>query len=178
MAVHVIAGSLGGRYFSSPSGQRTHPMGDKIRGALFNALGDIQGLTVLDAFAGSGALSFEAISRGAVHALAIEPDKPAQRAIAASIDALGISNKVKLVQAKAQSWLATSERTFDIILCDPPYGNISNDLLQKLAQRAEKNGLVVLSLPPQVKPALSAGFQLLTDKNYGDSSLYFYRRAS
>lgn len=153
-------------------------MSEKVRGAMFNTLGDIKGLTVLDAFAGSGALSFEAVSRGAVHALAIEPDKPAQRAIVVSIDGLGIPDKVKLVRAKAQSWLATNEGTFDIILCDPPYDSISHNLLEKLAQRATKNGLAILSLPPEIKPILSASFQLLTDKNYGDSSLYFYRRLS
>jgi len=153
-------------------------MGEKVRGALFNALGDIEGLTILDAFAGSGALSFEAASRGAQHATAIEPDKEAQRAISSNIEALGLSDSVKLIQAKAQSWLATSEGTFDIIFCDPPYDGIPNDLIGKLAERAKPGGLVVLSLPPQVKPALDSNFEQLTSKNYGDAALYFYRRSS
>jgi 16S rRNA (guanine966-N2)-methyltransferase len=83
--MRIIAGRLGGRHFASPQGRRTHPMSDKMRGALFNALGDIDGLSVLDAFAGSGALAFEAVSRGAGHAVAIDVDKSAQRAIAENI---------------------------------------------------------------------------------------------
>ena len=69
--MRVIAGRLGGRLFDSPHTRRTHPMSDKARGALFNMLGDIEGMHVLDPFAGTGALSFEAISRGAASALAI-----------------------------------------------------------------------------------------------------------
>ena len=61
----VVAGSRGGRNFASPHNNRTHPMSDKVRGALFNALGDLDGLSVLDAYAGSGACSLEAASRGA-----------------------------------------------------------------------------------------------------------------
>jgi 16S rRNA (guanine(966)-N(2))-methyltransferase RsmD len=76
--MRIIAGTLGGRTFESPHGRRTHPMSDKVRGSLFNTLGDIDGLTILDAFAGSGALAFEAISRGAEHVLAIEIDNRAQ----------------------------------------------------------------------------------------------------
>jgi 16S rRNA (guanine966-N2)-methyltransferase len=78
--VRIIAGSLKGRTFSEPHGHRTHPMSEKVRGALFNALGDIEGLTFLDAFAGSGALSFEAASRGAKSVIAIDKDGPAYSA--------------------------------------------------------------------------------------------------
>ena len=70
--MRIIAGDLKGREFKSPRGRTTRPMSEKTRGALFNTLGDIEGLSVLDGFAGSGALVFEAISRGAVSALAIE----------------------------------------------------------------------------------------------------------
>jgi 16S rRNA (guanine966-N2)-methyltransferase len=153
-------------------------MGEKVRGALFNTLGDIEGLTVLDAFAGSGALSFEAISRGAQHVTALEPDKGAQRVISSNIEALAINGSVKLIQAKAQSWLATSEGSFDIIFCDPPYDGVPSGLIGRLAERAKPGGLVVLSLPPQVKPALDSNFELLASKNYGDAALYFYRRKS
>src|SRR3954464_3149409 len=96
--MRIIAGRLGGRQFNSPKGHRTHPMSEKGRGALFNALGDISGLTVLDAFAGSGALSFEAISRRAASVLAIDSDKNAQRAIAENIASLGLSRQVKLIK--------------------------------------------------------------------------------
>ncbi len=56
--MRVISGFLGGRNFESPHGHRTHPMSEKVRGAIFGALGDIKGLTVLDAFSGSGRISY------------------------------------------------------------------------------------------------------------------------
>ncbi len=176
--MRVIAGRLGGRTFSSPSGHRTHPMSDKIRGALFNALGDIEGLSLLDAFAGSGALSFEAVSRGAARALAIEPDKSAQRSIAENIASLDIKKQVKLVGATAQSWLSTTDELFDIVLCDPPYDDYKPELLKRLAARTRPGGLVVFSLPPTAEPSLAEDYQLLSSKNYGDASLYFYRRTT
>ncbi|HKX24038.1 MAG TPA: RsmD family RNA methyltransferase, partial [Candidatus Saccharimonadales bacterium] len=83
--MRVIAGELGGRFFAGPDSTATHPMAERVRGAMFNALGDIEGLTVLDAFAGSGALAFEAISRGAKSVVVVERDKRAQRIIAENI---------------------------------------------------------------------------------------------
>jgi 16S rRNA (guanine966-N2)-methyltransferase len=74
--MRVVAGSLKGRIFNEPSGHQTHPMSEKVRGALFNALGDIEGLSVLDAFAGSGALSFEAVSRGAKSVVRLIKTRP------------------------------------------------------------------------------------------------------
>lgn len=102
--MRVIAGTLGGRQFESPKGHKTHPMGDKQRGALFNTLGDISGLTVLDLYAGSGALSFEAISRGAARATAVELDKSAQETIAANIYSLALEDKVTLASSRVASW--------------------------------------------------------------------------
>src|SRR4051812_43097697 len=99
--MRIIAGTMGGRTFSSPHGHRTHPMSDKMRGALFNTLGDIGGLTILDAFAGSGALSFEAVSRGARHATAIDSDRSAQQTITENIRSLSLNKHVKLIKASA-----------------------------------------------------------------------------
>lgn len=65
MKLRVISGSLGGRLINSPPGNKTHPMSEKMRGAIFNILGNIEGLDVLDAYSGSGAIALEAISRKA-----------------------------------------------------------------------------------------------------------------
>ncbi len=174
--MRIIAGSLGGRTFVSPRGHRTHPMSDKIRGALFNALGELQGLTVLDAFAGSGALSFEAVSRGAERVVAIDSDKAAQRAIDENIIALKLKSQVKLVKASASAWLSTTNEFFDLVLCDPPYDDVSVTLLIKLAERVKTGGLLVLSLPPTAALELPAWYDLVSTKDYGDAQLVFYRR--
>ncbi len=176
--MRVIAGRLGGRTFDSPGSFKTHPMSDKARGALFNILGDIEGLTVLDAFAGSGALSFEAVSRGAASAVAIEQDRPAQKVIAANIKALGLGGQVRLISASTGAWLQTSPdgEQFDIVLCDPPYSDLQENLVKRLAARVLPDGLMVLSWPDGVDVPGIPGCELLDRRGYGDATLAFYRK--
>lgn len=174
--MRVIAGRLGGQTFNSPRGHRTHPMSDKLRGALFNTLGDITGLAVLDAFAGSGALSFEAVSRGAANVVAIDSDRSAQQVIQANIKLLRVPGSVKLISAKANAWLSTTDQLFDIVLCDPPYSDTQPALLERLSERVKRGGIVVCSLPPSSDFKLPDPFELLTKKDYGDATLGFYRR--
>ena len=174
--MRVIAGRLGGRLFDSPHTHRTHPMSDKARGALFNILGDIQGMTVLDPFAGTGALSFEAISRGAASAVAIESDKIAPRTIAENIELLGLSEQVALVRAVATSWLyRNAQRKFDLVLCDPPYNDPQFHTLDRLAKRVKPAGLLVLSWPTSEALPSFAGLEQVEQRSYGDMQLVFYR---
>jgi len=173
--MRVIAGMLGGRQFDSPKSFRTHPMSDKARGALFNVLGDIEGLTVLDAFAGSGAIGFEAISRGAASVVAIDNDRTAQKVIAANIQALGLHERVKLIKAGTNAWLETNpESRFDIIVCDPPYNDLQLTVLQRLAGRLTDAGVLVLSWPGGKAAPELHGLRQLERKNYGDIALVFY----
>jgi len=177
--MRIIAGTLGGRTFNSPHGHRTHPMSDKIRGALFNALGDLSGLTVLDAFSGSGALSFEAISRGAHSALAIESDRLAQRTIGENIKALGVQRTVKLIKASANAWLQTSEQQqFDVVLLDPPYDDVQEQLLQRLTSTVKPHGILAVSWPGNQPTPQFEGFAVIKERAYGDAQLIFYRRTN
>jgi 16S rRNA (guanine966-N2)-methyltransferase len=152
-------------------------MSDKIRGALFNVLGDIEGLTVLDAFAGTGALSFEAVSRGAVLAVAIDNDRAAQKIIADNIHALDLRPQVKLVTASASAWLQTNspDELFDIVLCDPPYNDLQIALLQRLTQRVKEGGLLVLSWPGSAEAPVFEDLKQVDYRHYGDATLVFYR---
>lgn len=175
--MRVIAGSLGGRSFVSPHSHRTHPMSDKVRGALFNTLGDIKGLTVLDAFAGSGALSFEAVSRGARSALAIDNDKSAQRSIEESILRLGLESKVRLTKAGCVGWSANNQgRQFDLVLADPPYDKLQSNTLARLVRHVRPGGLFVLSFPGSIEAPRYESLSLIAHKYYGDAQLLFYRR--
>jgi 16S rRNA (guanine966-N2)-methyltransferase len=173
--MRIIAGRLGGRNFNSPHGHHTRPMSDKIRGALFNTLGDIDGLSVLDAFSGSGALAFEAVSRGAKSVTAIDNEKNAQNSIYSSIKELGLYKEIKLIKATAGAWLSTTDQIFDIILCDPPYDDIQPALLIKLFERAHHGSVIVLSLPPCAEVKLDDKYKLASHKNYGDADLFFYK---
>lgn len=182
--MRIVAGRLGGRTFASPRSQRTHPMSDKVRGALFNTLGDIHGLTVLDAFAGSGALGFEAVSRGASSALMLENDRPAQQAIANNTAALGLQSSAKLVKANCSSWSDNNQQqSFDIVILDPPFDHLQPLAQAKMAKHVRNGGLYVLHLPASASPPSDLAidgksFMCLSQKNYGDSQLLFYRAGS
>ncbi len=177
--MRVIAGVLGGRQFDSPGTPKTHPMSDKMRGALFNTLGDVEGLRLLDAFGGTGALGFEALSRGADKVVVIEVDRPAHRIIQRNIERLGLKLQAHSINASANAWLATNKTdTFDIVLCDPPYNDLQQDLLTRLAERVAPNGMYVLSYPGHKTPPEFPDFNILKQKAYGDSQLIFYKRTS
>jgi 16S rRNA (guanine966-N2)-methyltransferase len=175
--MRVIAGSLKGREFKTPHGHKTHPMSDKVRGALFNVLGDIEGLTFLDAFAGSGALAFEAVSRGAKSVVAIDSDSASHVIIDQNIKDLNLGRSVKAVRANTSGWsIHNMETKFDIVLLDPPYYDLQHNLLNRLVKRhVMAGGLAVLSYPGHEDLPQFDGTSIAATKNYGDSQLAFYR---
>lgn len=177
--MRVIAGRLGGRVFASPHGHRTHPMSEKLRGAIFGTLGDIKGLTVLDAFAGSGALAIEAISRGAASAVAIEVDKGAHKIITENLKELEIEDRVKAVRAFANAWSTRNQaQLFDIIFADPPYDNVPYRDLKHLPRHLKGGGSLVLSWPGRDRPVALEGLTVVKSKDYGDAQLVFYQKIS
>lgn len=180
MRMRVIAGRLGGRFFAGPDSSATHPMAERVRGAMFNTLGDIEGLTVLDAFGGSGALAFEAISRGAGSAIVVERDKRAQKIITNNITTLGLKGRVKLIRAGVSSWSDTNEDArFDLVLCDPPYHDLQLSTVSKLTSHVKPNRLMVLSYPGRESaPTVNGVVVVDKSKSYGDAALAYYRKAA
>ena len=152
-------------------------MSDKVRGALFNVLGDIEGLTFLDAFAGSGALAFEAASRGAKSVTAVDRDSSAHKILEQNAKELGLKS-VKVVKANTGGWsIHNMEKKFDILLLDPPYKELQLDLIERLIKRHLKSGgLAVLSFPGKTKTEDLANTEIVAIKYYGDAQLIFYRR--
>ncbi len=151
-------------------------MGDRVRGALFNTLGDIDGLTVLDAFAGTGALSFEALSRGAQSALLIELDKPAQTAIETNINQLDLRAQAKLIRANCSSWSDNNPQAkFDLVFAAPPYDDLQLAIVDKLVRHTARDGLFVLDWPGKIEPPDLAGLAIVSRKVHGDAQLIFYR---
>lgn len=176
--MRVISGMLSGRTFKSTPGHRTHPMSEKIRGAIFNALGDIEGLEVLDAFSGTGALSIESISRGAALALAIDSSQDAVRTINENATLLDISENLHATRAYLKSWSRRFQNAkFDIVLADPPFDAVEPKDLLLLPKHLKKGGILVLNLPPKTGFRYAHTRQeLILYKNYGDAELYFYRQ--
>ena len=103
--MRVIGGSLKGRVFAAPKGTVTKPMSEKMRGAVFSMLGDVQGLSTLDAYCGSGAIAIEALSRGAVDIIALDSSHKAISVLSASLATLGIKDKIKPVHASIKSFV-------------------------------------------------------------------------
>jgi 16S rRNA (guanine966-N2)-methyltransferase len=176
--MRIIAGALKGQQFQTPHGNKTHPMSDKVRGALFNVLGDIEGLTFLDAFAGSGALAFEAASRGAKSVTAIDNDSSAHRVIEQNVKYFHLQKVVKVTRANTGGWsIHNMEKKFDIVLLDPPYDELQINLLERLIKRHVKpSGLAVLSYPGHATPPEFEKTKVAAGKNYGDAQLVFYRK--
>jgi len=173
--MRIIAGELKGRNFVAPRGHKTHPMSEKIRGAIFNALGDIEGLTLFDAFGGSGAISFEALSRGAVSALAVDVSKEAHQVMQKNANELKLGQSFKAVLANVSSWSANNpESRFDLVVADSPYDNVSEGILELLSIHVKPKGLYILSLPKSCEYTPD-GFNLLSKKIYDQATVSFYR---
>ncbi len=102
--LRVVAGTLGGRRLHAPAGARTRPTADRVREALFSILGPVEGLRVLDLFAGSGALGIEALSRGAASATFVDSSSQAVAAVRRNLEALGAEGEVG--RRDALRWLA------------------------------------------------------------------------
>lgn len=151
-------------------------MGERIRGSLFNMLGDLSGLAVLDAFAGSGALGLEALSRGAASATFVERDKVAQNIISENITTLGVEEVSKLIRTSVAAWGDTTKHEqFDIIFADPPYHALQLSTVARLTKYLKPNGLMVLSYPGRESVPTVNGVVVVDNRSYGDAALAFYR---
>lgn len=176
--MRIISGTLKGHHLETPKGHKTHPMSEKIRGAVFNALGDLSGLTVLDAFTGSGALSLEAISHGAVSVVAVDIDKNAYNIAKQNVQSCGSSDLVKCIRANVSSWSDNNTSTqFDVIIFDPPYDKFNQSLINKLINRhTKRNSTIVLSKPPKADFEIPKTCIVLQNKKYGDAELIFMQK--
>lgn len=124
--MRIVAGTFRGRRLAAPRGRDVRPTADRVREALFSILGDIQGLEVLDLFAGTGAMGLEALSRGAATATFVELDRQAHEVVRRNIDATvtGDRSHVELIKGEASRVvrsLALADRRFDLVFFDPPY---------------------------------------------------------
>jgi 16S rRNA (guanine966-N2)-methyltransferase len=122
--MRVVAGDLRGRRIESPSGDATRPTTDKVREAVFNALGSldvVDGANVVDAFAGTGAMGIEALSRGAAHCTFIEKDRDALQVLKRNIATLGLADRSSVVSVDVIVALA-QHGDCDLFIADPPYG--------------------------------------------------------
>ena len=129
------------------------PSPDRVRETVFNWLGqDLDGWVVLDLFAGSGALGFEAASRGAARVVMVERHPEVLRVLRHNRDSLAVAS-VQIIQGDARSWPRQSAERFDLILADPPFGDARPaELLADLSTCLKPSGMVYLETPGAVVP--------------------------
>ncbi|MBC7869067.1 16S rRNA (guanine(966)-N(2))-methyltransferase RsmD [Candidatus Saccharibacteria bacterium] len=174
--MRVIAGLYGGRNIQAPDTVATHPMSERVRNALFNIVSDeIKGAVVLDAFAGSGALGLEALSRGASHVTFIERDSRAISTLKDNIALFNLAGQSGTTQADVASWIDSCNTMFDVILVDPPYDDIQLLTVMKLKKLLKPNALMILSYPGSGEVPTANGVVVVDNRSYGTAALAFYR---
>ena len=172
--MRIIAGSHRGRRIAAPRGEHTRPTGDRVREALFNLVGPVEGAAVLDLYAGSGALGLEALSRGARRCIFVESDAGACRVIRANLESLGLTGAL-VIRRDAVAVLGEERaggRRYDLVLLDPPYDRwtgLEPRLAELLPAVVTDDGLVVVETDARVEPALP--LDPVTTRRYGSARL-------
>lgn len=180
--MRIIGGTLGGRRFSGPPGAKTRPTAERVREAVASALearGWIAGAAVLELWAGTGALSFEALSRGARSAVLVEKDRRVARAIERSARELGLTDRTAVVVADLDKpparWMRRLAEPADLVFCDPPYARIDRvgPVLAALerAGKLRPGAALVIEHAKRSPPTLPPSFGELTTYRYGDTAV-------
>jgi 16S rRNA (guanine966-N2)-methyltransferase len=174
--VRIIAGTHRGHRLVAPKGLDTRPTGDRVREAAYNLIGPVDGATVLDLFAGSGAMGLEALSRGAARAVFVESDAAAVRAIEQNLDRLRLratilrQDAVRALQAEG-----AAGRRYDLVLVDPPYEMypaLQPALARAVPRILADDGLLVVETDARMEPELPLA--LRTSRRYGRARLTLF----
>ena len=167
--IRIISGKLGGRLIDTPKTDKTHPMGDRERAAIFNRLrGDIAGKVILDAFAGSGAIGLEALSLGAAEVDFLENNQKAVKTIKANIAKFKLESQGKIIRKL--------QKEYDIIFADPPYDNPQYEYIEEILKSLKHGGIFVLSHPESPAPWEFRGLSLFSDKSYAAAHIKMYQK--
>jgi 16S rRNA (guanine966-N2)-methyltransferase len=181
--LRIVAGEWRGRKLAAPAGELTRPTADRTRETLFNMLasrlGSFEGLSVLDLFAGSGALGLEALSRGAASCLFVEQESAAIKAIRANIDALDARPRATVQQASVMS-LGPAKQSHDLILLDPPYdtgaGQVALDRMLRLGWIGPATWI---ALETGAKEQIAVkGLEIVKDRRVGKAKLSLLKLAA
>jgi 16S rRNA (guanine966-N2)-methyltransferase len=179
----IVAGTYRGRRIATSPGRDTRPTSDRVREALFGALGDLTGLRLLDLYAGSGAVGLEAASRGAAHVLLVESDPRAARVIRDNIALLGAGAVARLAPSRVESVLSGGPlgEPYDLVVADPPYETGETEITALLAGLVEhawlaQDALVVIERSSRSpEPGWVPGLTGERSRRYGETTLWYGR---
>ena len=167
--IRIISGKLGGRLIDTPKTDKTHPMGDRERSAIFNRLrGEMAGKIVLDAFAGSGAIGIEALSLGAAEVDFLENNRKAAKTLHDNIAKFKLDDRGRLVRKLRDE--------YDIIFADPPYDKPQYEYIEEILKSLKHGGIFVLSHPEKPAPLEFRGLSLFSDKSYAAAHVKMYQK--
>jgi 16S rRNA (guanine966-N2)-methyltransferase len=168
--MRVVAGAFKGRRLQTPRGSGTRPTADRVREALFSVLGDVSGASVLDLYAGSGALGIEALSRGAASATFVERDPRALASLRRNLEAVGSEAEVR--RQDVLRYLASAAGTFDLVFIDPPYDSavrLAEPLSERLPAVLTDEARIVTESDKRAPLELSLPLEL--ERVYGDTRI-------
>jgi 16S rRNA (guanine966-N2)-methyltransferase len=176
--MRVIAGELRGRTLVAPRGWRVRPTSDRVREAVFSALGEIGGARVLDLYCGTGALAIEALSRGAASAVLVDRDT---RPALGNVERLGLGERAELARADAGRWLASraadpSAPRFDLVFVDAPYrlaDRVGQELNEHLPSVLAERGRAIVESGAR-RPLRIDSLERLRQRRYGAADVAFY----
>jgi 16S rRNA (guanine966-N2)-methyltransferase len=178
--VRVIAGDLKGHRLVAPRGWKVRPTTDRVREAIFSALGDVAGARVLDLYCGTGALAIEALSRAATAATLVDRDT---RPALGNVERLGLGERAELVRADAGRWVANAARTdaprFDLVFLDAPYrlaDRVARELDTHLPELLDRGGRLVVESGAG-RPLAVTSLERLRQRRYGGTDVSFYAAA-
>ncbi|MGQ2989938.1 MAG: 16S rRNA (guanine(966)-N(2))-methyltransferase RsmD [Brevundimonas sp.] len=187
--MRIVAGHLRGRAIVAPEGQGTRPTSDRARQALFNVMEHaawaepLNGMRVIDLFAGSGALGFEAMSRGAAFCLFVETDDGARGAIRENADAYGLMGATRVHRRSATDLGVRPgpiAEAFDMAFLDPPYAKgLGEQALQRLIEGdwLKPGALVVFERGSDEPEIETPGYERLDARDYGAARVLFLKRS-
>jgi 16S rRNA (guanine966-N2)-methyltransferase len=176
--LRVIAGELKGQRLVAPRGWKVRPTSDRVREAVFSALGEVGGARVLDLYCGTGALAIEALSRAAAHAVLVDQDN---RPALGNVQRLGLADRVELVRADVARWLeqvsaADPAGKFDLVFVDAPYklaDRVSLLLSQHLPALLAADGRAVVESGAR-RPLRIDSLDPLRQRRYGAADVTIY----
>ena len=179
--MRIIAGSARNRRIEAPEGKNTRPTLDRVRENLFNILQTrIMDSVVLDLFAGSGALSFEAISRGASRAVLCDIDRNANRIERRNAEALGFTEKTEIFccdWTAAVRALRQRGEVFDLVFLDPPYRMTDlKEVAGQLEPLTDENSLVIVEHEAKQAVEFGSGFEKTDERKWGFCGMSFFRK--
>ncbi len=181
MSPRITGGALNSRKLKSPKGQHVRPTPGRVKESLFSILADrLEGARVLDLFAGTGAIGFEAASRGAARVVAVEAHRETAHAIEESAKDFGVDSTVEVFAAPAERALYRLEGPFDIVYMDPPYANeVPLQLFRLLLERTllAPGALVVYEHAAKTILPDVPGYRCAREEVYGDVALAFFTAA-